>query len=302
MKLFLNRSILTFVCCAFFILPLPTLSKILPVSVNRKCDTASEYFDVTTLVCVPCIPDATKADDAHKVPDLTKLGPRGLPVSCTCKPGYIKVPTSRQVTSNQYDIVADFSCQPCAAGSAPTEDKSRCMSCTGSTYNSTTNTSSSTVLTATSAVYNAQTLECECHSSPNYFLREKDANTGEYLENKVCGKCPGRQYTIDGDLRNCYSCPHPNMTLTTLSTGKRVCQCDEGFTTVGQDGLPPSIYGEKTCIETSFVITATGGSNINFSQQPRRIILLAEQTPMVRILLLAKGPQHRPLKSHMGHR
>ena len=238
-------------CC---LLPTP-VSAVEHVDIQRICDVdKGEYFDVTILRCIPCITEQTN-DYANKVPDLTKLGPRGNPISCTCRAGYIKVATTRLATSSRdYDIVPDFTCEACPVNSAPTEDKSRCMSCTQGTYNTTTNQTEASALTASSAIYDSISKECVCHGntlagSTTYYLREKDLETDTFLASKTCSPCPGRQYVIGNDLRNCHACPHPNMTLN----AKGVCECDDtggsdGFFEVGTDGLPAHIYGSKTCI------------------------------------------------------
>ena len=143
-------------CCL-----LPTqVSAVEHVEIQRICDAdKGEYFDVTILRCIPCITEQTN-DYANKVPDLTKLGPRGNPISCTCRAGYIKVATTRLATSSRdYDIVPDFTCEACPVNSAPTEDKSTCMSCTQGTYNTTTNQTEASALTASSAIYDSKTKE-----------------------------------------------------------------------------------------------------------------------------------------------
>jgi meckelin len=235
------------------------------VAVTKSCK-ADEYFDITLLECTACKDTLVVNTLSHKIPDMSKLGPNGLPISCTCEPGYIKVPTAEALTRSTgvYTISPDFTCQACPANHAASEDKTLCMQCssTATTFNATSNTTTVVVNGPTSSVLDATTKECKCTSGESYFLREKDLS-GNYLSAKVCSPCPYRTLARV-DPRVCTACPHPNMTFTTLSGGKKACDCDPGFYKTGVDGLPPQ-YGEVSCLPNGKLIPQVGNLKLEYT-------------------------------------
>jgi hypothetical protein len=131
----------------------------------EPCDADIEYFDSTQLTCVVC---DGETPPNNKVPDTNSLDYLHRPTSCVCNAGYrMRVPDcgNNAVTVAPCDATT---CELCPTGLAASFDRTRCMSCGGT------------------STYDATRLDCVCPG--NEILVEHDI-AGTWLDAKECVAC-----------------------------------------------------------------------------------------------------------------
>ena len=164
---------------ALVLLLAPAAAQYLQVT---QCDNAVEYFDNSALSCYPC--EGSQAETKNKVPDTSDLDIYGNAQSCTCKPGFYEVPTACGLGEPEPSkvVCTKFSCEPCPANHAVSQDKSACLPCTkprSSAAPTPSSTNSSNVLfffffllllfnlkqLLGDSVFDATTFQCKCPES-----------------------------------------------------------------------------------------------------------------------------------------